>query len=74
MMFCPPAIGAMSGGKLGANGSGQKASGAVSAKAQQLAPVMAGGKLPGEPTVWLPTERMAQGLGGGRECGTPFEK
>jgi poly(3-hydroxybutyrate) depolymerase len=38
-----------------------------------VAPVMAGSKLPDEPTVWLPTERMAKAWVA-VENGMPFEK
>jgi hypothetical protein len=38
-----------------------------------VGPVLAGAKMPEEPTVWLPTERMAKAWVA-VENGTPFEK
>ena len=67
----PTRIGMMSGGKLGAMDATKGWQGDLAK--HTVAPVMAGAKMPEEPTVWLPTERSAKAWVA-VENGTPFEK
>ncbi len=67
----PMRIGAMTKGKLGALDPDKGWQGDLAKKT--VAPVVAGAKMPDEPTVWLPTERMAKAWVA-VENGTPFEK
>lgn len=67
----PTRIGMMSGGTLGAMDAAKGWQGDLAK--HTVAPVVAGAKLPDEPTVWLPTERMAKAWVA-VENGTPFEK
>jgi poly(3-hydroxybutyrate) depolymerase len=67
----PMRIGAMSGKTLGALDASKGWQGDLAK--HTVAPVVAGAKLPDEPTVWLPSERSAKAWAA-VENATPFEK
>lgn len=66
----PTRISMVSGGKLGAMDPARGWQGDLAK--HNIAPVVAGARMPAEPTVWLPSERMAKAWVA-VENGTPFE-